>query len=107
MSIRFGPFNHGLLEGSLYPLINRCEEKELIEPQQAALLRKVNSARNRAAHGIMTGEINPADLREEAEQAQWAAVGAVDRLKAWLNNPCKFYWKRDGVPFQPIARENK
>jgi hypothetical protein len=93
-------FEERKAEGSLAGLIDRCVEKEIIEPEQGTLLRRVNQGRNRAAHGVFTGEIEPAELAEAARKAQWAAVGALDRLQGWINNPCKFYWKRDGVPFR-------
>lgn len=99
-------FEERKIDGSLHALIGRCAERELIEPEQAALLLKVNSERNRAAHGVMTGEIEPPELAEAARQAQWAALGALERLQAWFNNPCKFYWKRDGVPFHRHVRSN-
>jgi len=94
-------------DGSLFGLVKRCEEKELIEAEQAALLNTINNARNRAAHGVMTGEIEPDELREVSKRAQSAALGALERLQAWFNNPCRFYWKRDGVPFRPPPRAHR
>jgi hypothetical protein len=50
-------------------------------------------------------EIEPDDLKSEANSAQHAALGALSRLQAWFNNPCKFYWKRDGVPLESASRD--
>jgi hypothetical protein len=90
-------------QGSLLGIVDHCLKVELIEPEHANLLRLMNEARNRAAHGIVAGEMTIEELRPSAERAQYAALGALERFQAWLNNPCKFYWKRDGVPFNSKA----
>jgi len=46
----------------------------------------VNDARNRAAHGVIFGEIVHADLAESSRKCQWAALGALETFKAWFNN---------------------
>jgi hypothetical protein len=85
----------------LHDLAQECRGKELIEPEQEALLLRINKARDMAAHGVISGEIDPESLADDVLKAQHAALGALHRLQAWTNNPCKFYWKRDGMPLAP------
>jgi hypothetical protein len=92
-------FSSGRDARSLHNLVHECRSRELIEPGQAELLLLVNDLRNSAAHGIINGEIEPQSLESDVLRAQHATLGALQRLQAWTNNPCKFHWKRDGTPF--------
>src|SRR5262249_45304979 len=70
-------FEERKAEGSLFPLIRKCEEVELLEPEHANLLRMLNNARNRAAHGVMTCEIEPhecATKRSARSMRRWVRL---------------------------------
>lgn len=80
-------YKRGSKQGDVFPLIAVLEKNELIFDFHAAHLRDVNSLRNKAAHGIIFGELAPADLEPSSAKAYSAAAGALDRLRIWLNNP--------------------
>lgn len=71
----------------MFPLIEVLEKNELIVDFHARHLRSVNELRNRAAHGVIFGEIEHAALSEASDKAQHAALGALQRFQAWFNNP--------------------
>ena len=73
--------------GDVYRLIGDLENNDLLIKQQATFLRKANEDRNKAAHGVIFGEIVHADLEESSQKCHWAARGAIDRFNAWFNNP--------------------
>jgi hypothetical protein len=87
-------FRTGRGARSVHNLVNECRAKELIQQPQADLLLRVNELRNSAAHGIISGEVEPESLQEDVLNAQHATVGALHRLQTWTNNPCPFHWKR-------------
>jgi hypothetical protein len=80
-------YKQGSRGGDVFSLIRVLAEDEVIFDFHAAHLRSVNDARNSAAHGVIFGEIEPAELRESSKKAQHAAVGALDTLRTWFNNP--------------------
>ena len=74
-------------QGQVKALIEKLDTNGLLLGEQhAGLLRMVNEVRNRAAHGVIFGEIALTDLEESSRKCQWAAVGALDTFKGWFNN---------------------
>lgn len=73
--------------GDVFRLIKALEDNGVIFDFHAEHLRSVNQLRNRAAHSVIFGEIEPGTLHESSAKAQHAALGALDTLKAWFNNP--------------------
>jgi hypothetical protein len=74
-------------KGDVFRLIETLENNEVIQDFHAAHLRNVNQIRNKAAHGVIFGEIEPQGLLDASATSQHAALGAVETLKAWFNNP--------------------
>jgi hypothetical protein len=75
-------------QGDVYPLIDALERnKLLVGEHHANHLRMANDTRNKAAHGVIFGELAAADLAESSRKCQWAALGALEMLKNWFNNP--------------------
>jgi hypothetical protein len=75
-------------KGDVHPLIETLENNGLLHRDpHGNHLRSVNDIRNKAAHGIIFGEIVHADLAESSRKCQWAAVGMLDTFRAWFNNP--------------------
>lgn len=75
-------------QGNVFPLIAALDANGLLQGEKHAdHLRMVNDVRNKAAHGVIFGEIVHADLAESSRKCQWAALGALETLKAWFNNP--------------------
>ena len=75
-------------QGDVYPLIEVLEKNGLIHREpHGHHLRMVNDLRNKAAHGVIFGEIVHADLQESSRKCQWAAVGVLETFRAWFNNP--------------------
>jgi hypothetical protein len=74
-------------QGAVFALVGVLEENGIIFDFHAAHLRSVNERRNSAAHGVIFGEIEPIALKESSEKAQHAAVGALETLRTWFNNP--------------------
>lgn len=80
-------YKPGSRRGDVITLIDDLEGQELLFEHHAKFLREVNAMRNKAAHGVIFGELEPSDLQEFAVKAQNAAVGALKRFEAWFNNP--------------------
>jgi hypothetical protein len=80
-------YTQGSRRGDVLSLIRTLEENGVLFDFHAAHLRNVNEVRNRAAHGVIFGEIAPASLNEQSEKAQHAALGALETLRVWFNNP--------------------
>jgi hypothetical protein len=74
-------------KGDVYNLAKELEQNGLIQDYQAAFLLKVNKYRNRAAHGVIFGEIEPDALAELSMDAQRAAKGILQRLLGWFDHP--------------------
>jgi hypothetical protein len=73
-------------EGDVFPLIEALEKNELIFDFDAEHLKSVNELRNKAAHGVIFGEIEHSALSQASDKAQYAALGALERFQAWFNN---------------------
>jgi hypothetical protein len=74
-------------QGDVYPLIEVLERNGLLQGEHHANhLRMVNDSRNRAAHGVIFGQLVHSELEESSGKCQWAALGALETLKAWFNN---------------------
>jgi hypothetical protein len=80
-------YKQGSRQGDVFHLIGTLGKHGLIDDSHANHLRNVNTLRNRAAHGVIFGEMSHSDLGPGAEKAQYAALGALERLQAWFNNP--------------------
>jgi hypothetical protein len=73
--------------GDVVSLVKTLEESGLILADHAEHLRRVNADRNSAAHGVIFGEVDIAALAEPSKAAQRAALGALQMLRAWFDNP--------------------
>lgn len=74
-------------KGDVFTLIQVLEDNGLIPDIQADFLREINTKRNKAAHGVIFGEIAPDELEEFSKKAQKAALGALSRLRGWFESP--------------------
>ena len=74
-------------QGDVFPLVEVLEKNELIFEFQAKHLKSVNEMRNKAAHGVIFGEVEHLGLAEASEKAQHSALGTLERFQAWFNNP--------------------
>jgi hypothetical protein len=80
-------YKQGLKKGDVFQLIAVLEENGLIFDFHANHLRDVNQIRNKAAHGIIFGEIDPPALEQSSDKARHASLGALERVRTWFNNP--------------------
>jgi hypothetical protein len=80
-------YKHRSKAGDVHHLVEKLEENGLLQDYFAERLRLVNGLRNKAAHGVIFGEIVEADLAEGSRTCQWAALGALERLNGWFGNP--------------------
>ena len=74
-------------KGDVFHLVNNLEKNGLIPDIQADFLREINTKRNKAAHGVVFGQIGHDELQGFPEKAQHAALGALKRLKGWFDSP--------------------
>ena len=79
-------YKQGDRRGDVISLINELERNELLVPEHATFLREINATRNKAAHGVIFGEIQPEELEQLSTRTQHAAVGALQTFQAWFNN---------------------
>jgi hypothetical protein len=80
-------YKQGSRRGDVFALVRTLEENGVLFDFHAAHLRSVNDARNSAAHGVIFGEIELDALKGSSEKAQHAALGALETLRTWFNNP--------------------
>jgi hypothetical protein len=80
-------YKQGSRQGDVSRLVAVLEENGIILDFHAKHLRSVNDIRNRAAHGVIFGEIDPPALEPSSGKSQYAALGALDTLRTWFNNP--------------------
>jgi hypothetical protein len=82
------PFFDGYSKkADVYWLVGTLRKNKLLIKEQARLLWDVNAWRNDAVHGLAFGQIEYEQLRPRAERANHAALGALEVMRAWLNNP--------------------
>lgn len=82
------PFwDHDSRDASVHKLIPVLAESGLLLERQGDLLKTVNTLRNKAAHGIVFGEIPLDQIPVMSDRVQWAAVGALERMLGWFSNP--------------------
>jgi hypothetical protein len=82
------PFwDHNDRRASVRKLIPALVDSDLLIETQGPLLVQVNAIRNRAAHGVVFGEIPLDQIAGLSEKVQWAAVGALKRMQGWFSNP--------------------
>ncbi len=74
-------------QGKVHNLVKILDDNGLLYPEHAKLIENINEYRNRAAHGVIFGEIELPELKGKAESAQAASCGALEKLNAWFNNP--------------------
>lgn len=60
---------------------------DLLNEPQGPFLRDMNSARNKAAHGLVFGEVPIGEVASYSDRIRHAAVGALGRMSGWLTNP--------------------
>ena len=80
-------YKQGSKQGDVFRLIKVLEDNGVIFDFHANHLRSVNEIRNRAAHGVIFGEIEPQALEPSSDKAHHASLGALDTLRTWFNNP--------------------
>ena len=68
-------------------LLTVLKVSHLLNEPQGAYLREMNSARNRAAHGLVFDEIPLAEVAPKSSRMRHAAVGALKRMQGWFENP--------------------
>jgi len=82
------PFwDHNDHSASVHRLIPVLQESGLLMEPQGELLKTVNATRNKAAHGVVFGEISHEKIGDLSRKVQWAAVGALERMLGWFQNP--------------------
>lgn len=74
-------------KGALYPLIGELESNHLLFAGEVKHLHELNEIRNKAAHGVIFGEITHADLEAVSIRAQETATLALKRFRNWFLNP--------------------
>lgn len=74
-------------KGSVATLVKILRESKIIHPEQAVLIEKINTIRNKAAHGVIFGEIEINELANDVELSIRTANQIFLKLKAWFNNP--------------------
>lgn len=82
------PFwDHNDRRASVHKLIPLLAESGLLLDLQGDLLSTVNGLRNKAAHGVVFGEIPLDQIAGMSEKVQWASLGALERMLGWFSNP--------------------
>jgi hypothetical protein len=71
---------------SVSHLVDVLDENRFFNEGQADFLRRINAIRNKAAHGVVFGEIPMEKVAEVSEKAQWAATGALNRMQGWFSD---------------------
>lgn len=80
-------YDHSHHTASVHRLIPALAESELLLGPQAELLKTVNAIRNKVAHGVVFGEVPLEQIADLSSKVQWAAVGALERMLGWFQNP--------------------
>ncbi len=73
--------------GEVGKLIEWLHGDGLLPPIEAKQMRTLNEVRNRAAHGVIFGEISPQELAAASVESLTAAQWIVDWTKTWFSNP--------------------
>jgi hypothetical protein len=76
--------DHRASVANLLPVL---EASHLLNEPQGPFLRRMNIARNKAAHGLVFGEIPLEEVAEQSKQMRHAALGALKRMLVWFQNP--------------------
>lgn len=81
-------YEHNSKKGAVHWLVEALQKNGLLQGEHHAKhLMMVNDVRNRAAHGVIFGEIDVPSLKEHSDKCQSAALGALEWFRAWFNNP--------------------
>jgi hypothetical protein len=79
---------HQSKRGDVHWLVGTLHKNQLLQgDHHAKHLMMVNEVRNKAAHGVIFGEITTDELEAQSTKCQGAALGAIEWFLGWFKNP--------------------
>jgi len=80
-------YAHVSAAGSVHRLVGSLERNRLVQEYEARELRWLNDMRNRAAHGVIFGEVAATELEAVSLRSLGVATRAVGMSALWFSNP--------------------